>query len=71
MTYQGLGGRILGLGRTSRGRLLICVCCKLSSQAKFKFSHIFVPVVMAPHGCKYLAYGPKVLLHITFLYGLP
>ena len=47
------------------------MCCEISSQAKVNFHHIVVPGAVVPHGFKYLACGPKVMLHKPFLDGLP
>ena len=42
---------------------MLLVCHKLLSQEKIELAQLVVPGVAAPHGCKYLPNGTKVLFH--------
>ena len=56
---------------SGRRRVLLCVGRGLSSQEKIDISQSVVPGVSGPHGCKYLADRPKLLLHRPIPDGSP
>ena len=60
---EGLEGRDEDWEDSGSQRVLLHICCELSSQAKVKLAQLVLPGVAVPHGCIYMPYGMKVLFY--------